>query len=330
MTGNSASKTLICGEADFLPEDVHGFFGNEIGIRSNSHEVLEHLRLMYGRFYLGCAGDLKDSKGDRGNNSRLVIVVIDNLASSNELLLTDSFYLYRLSKNDNHFNVTSRDLHTLKHDSLRVCDHLTFIQGALLRTISRMARNYQFIHAGAVSRGNRGIIFPGLTGMGKTTLVLKLVSHGFGFLSDEVACINPDLDILEPFPRRVNIRQGSRSLLGLTMKPDTKVTSFGTEWEWTLDIEDIVPCSLSDQCKPRYILFLKGFGEEPRLEPVSGSDALFELFKFSFSPMEDPAFLLFKFAPLFNEIRCFNLIMGDLDKTAELFMELFDERKGDN
>ena len=313
----------------FLPEDVYGFFGNEVGVRSNSHEVLEHLRLMYGRFYLGCDDNAQAEMGNGGNNSRLGIEVIDNLASSNELVFNDNFYLYRLSKTDDYCNVTCKDLQTHTSDSLRICDHLTFIQGAILRTICLLSKDYQLIHAGVVSWENEGIIFPARSRMGKTTLALKLVSHGFRFLSDEVACLKPDLELVEPFPRKVSIRQGSQGLLRLPLKQNAKTASIGTEeeWEWMLDIEDVMPRSLSNSCTPRYILFLQGFDEKPRLEHVSSSNAIFELFKFSISPIDDPASLLFKFAPLLNKIQCFNLVMGDLDETAELVMQLVDQVK---
>jgi hypothetical protein len=161
--------------------------------------------------------------------------------------------------------------------------------------------------------------------MGKTTLVLKLVTHGCKFLSDEVACFNPKLNIIEPFPRKVNIRHGSQGLLGLHLGPNTLDDSMGTgEWLWTLDIEDIATNSLSNPCAPTYILFLRGFGDRPRLEYISSSNALFELLKFSIGPVDDPGFLLFKFAPLLNKIKCFNLVIGDPDGTAELVMRLAD------
>jgi hypothetical protein len=312
-----------------LPEDVYGFLGNEVGIRSNSYEVLERLRLMYGRFYLGCDDTPQNGKRSGQDESRFRIQIVDNLASSNELFLNDNFYLYRLSKTDTYCRVTCKDLRTLINDSLRTCDPLTFVQGAVLRTICLLARDYQLMHAGAVSRENEGIIFPALSRMGKTTLALKLVSHGFRFLSDEVACINPDLEIVEPFPRKVNIRHGSRMLLRLPLKLNAMASTVGTEeeWEWTLDIEDIVPRSLSNPCTLRYILFLRGFGEKPGLEYISSANALFELPKFSISPIDNPAFMLFKFAPLLNKIQCFNLVMGDLDETAELVMQLTDHRE---
>lgn len=305
------------GKIEFFPEDVYGFLGHEIGIRSNSYEVLEHLRSMYSRFYLGSDDAPSSQQKKWGGTSRLEIQVIDNLASSNELLLNDNFYLYRLSKTDDHCNVTYEDLHTLTCDSIKICDPLNFIQGAILRTVCLLAKDYHLIHAGAVSWENEGVIFPASTSMGKTTLVAKLVSHGLRFLSDEVACLNLDRGIVEPFPRKLNIRHGSRGLLGLPLEPNTTA----------LDIEDIAPGSLSNPCAPRYILFLRGFGDKPRLECISNSNALFELFKFSISPIDDPAFLLFKFAPLLDKIQCFNLVMGDLDETANLVMGLVNSGK---
>jgi hypothetical protein len=38
-------------------------------------------------------------------------------------------------------------------------------------------------------------------------------------------------------------------------------------------------------------------------------------------------FLGFKFAPLLNEVDCFNLVMGDLDETTNLIMEVIDRRQ---
>lgn len=312
-----------------LPEDVYVFFDNEVAVRSNSHEVLEHLRLMYGRFYLGCDDNAQPEMRNGGKDSRHRIEVIDNLASSNELVFNDNFYHYRLSKSDNYCNVRWKDLNTLAYDSMRICDYLSFIQGAMLRTICLLSKDYHLIHAGVVSWENEGIIFPAKSMMGKTTLVLKLVSHGFRFLSDEVACLKPDLEIVEPFPRGVSIRKGSQGLLRLPLKQNTKNASTGIEegWEWRLDIEDVMPFSISNPCTARYIFFLQGFDWKPRLEYVSSSNAIFELFKFSISPIDEPASLLFKFAPLLNKIQCFNLVMGDLDETARLFMQLFDQTK---
>jgi len=58
-------------------------------------------------------------------------------------------------------------------------------------------------HAGAVAKGEAGIIFPGGSGSGKTTLVLALTRAGYSFLSDEVCLIDPSNLTVSSFPRSV-------------------------------------------------------------------------------------------------------------------------------
>ncbi|MFC1452940.1 hypothetical protein ACFLSJ_06300 [Verrucomicrobiota bacterium] len=94
------------------------------------------------------------------------------------------------------------------------------------------------------------------------------------------------------------------------------------EDERSVDIEDIVPGGLSGACVLRYVIFLQGVGEKPRLECLSKANALFRLFGFSHSPVGDPARLLFTFAPLLDKAECFNLVLGDPGETADVIVQL--------
>lgn len=163
--------------------------------------------------------------------------------------------------------------------------------------------------------------------MGKTTLTIKLVQLGCRFLSDEIAALKPEQDLVEPFFRRINLSDHSRIMLGLPSFSDM-ATYFKkhSDSEWMLDVEDIVPNSLATPCPLRYIIFLQGFGERPRLQNLSSSNAIFKLFKFSFSLVEEPSDLLFNFAPLLNKVKCYNLVAGDLNETAELVLKLVDDK----
>lgn len=313
---------------ELLPEDVYTFLGHEVCIRSNSQEVLEQLRFMYTRFYSGSHKIFSDPAEKFGEASRLTVQIIDNLASSNELFIHDHYSLYRLSKTDKYYQFTCQDLQNPASKFVEICDPLSLIQSAIIRTVSFLEKEYYHLfHAGVVSWDGGGIILPASSCMGKTTLALKLVSQGFKFLSDEVACLDPVKGMLEPFPRKLNIRRGTPDLLGLSLElaniNDSKKIH---EWGWRLDIEDIVPSSIATSCPIHYVLFLRGFGDKPSLECISASDALFELFKFSASPMGDCASILFEFAPLFDRIQCFNLVVGDLDETSDLITRLVAER----
>jgi len=309
--------------AEFLPQDLYRFLGHDLAIRSNSKEMLEGLRLMYGRFYLGPDEGPSGRRGPSRRRPIQTMEILDNLASSNQLLLRDDHYLYRFTRIGKEGHFSCQDRQTLDLDLIGFCDPLTLVQSALLTTVSALADNYHLFHAGVVSQGKEAIILPGSSGMGKTTLVLKLVTEGFKFLSDEVACLDPERAIVAPFPRSLNLHPDSQELLNIPVPENAPRHPVGDrEWEWSLDIEDLVPGCVSGPCKPRYMIFLRGFADRARLEYLSRSNALFELFRSFVHSKSDLSQALFKFAPLLDSLECYNLVIGDLDETAKLLVDL--------
>jgi hypothetical protein len=257
------------------------------------------------------------------------MVVTDRLDGANELLIRDGYYLYRLSRARGSYYFSSENVRTGTRDLSGNCTPRTLLQASFLRCVSTTARGYHLVHAGAVARGGRGVLFPAMSMLGKTTLVVKLVTRGFGFLSDEVACFHRGTFLLEPFPRKVNIRKNSGELLGIPLKRLAEIGSLAEEGEEiTVDIEDLVAGSLSGPCPPRYVIFPMGFGETPRLDPLSRTTALIHLLRSSISPIEDPAALMRDFAPLMGNVACFNLVMGGLDETADLVSRMVEDGPG--
>ncbi|MEW6585573.1 MAG: hypothetical protein AB1442_08170 [Nitrospirota bacterium] len=298
-----------------LTEDIYLFFGHPIIVRSNSKEVLAHLRLVYSRFYRGSDSD--HSYGENLlNTSGTSLEIIDDIAGNNEIVIKDRLRTYRFA---------CSDIHSHEQETF---DPLGAIQWFMLWTASNLAKDYSFIHAGAVASKKGGIIFPAVSGFGKTTLAIRLVQKGYRFLSDEVACINVVQNRIEPFPRKINLTDESRILLRLPPwdDPIDRLKRPGVR-KGMLDIEEIVADSLSEPCTPGYIFFLMGFGEKPRLERIAPSHALFHIFRFSISSVDNPGSYLFSHAPLFNTVQCFNLVIGDLDETADLIMHMTDQGK---
>jgi hypothetical protein len=79
-----------------------------------------------------------------------------------------------------------------------------------MRGMMQQTKDLMLIHAGAVvAPGGKAILFPADPGSGKTTLVTGLVRAGFGFLSDEVGVIEPGTARLHPFPRALNLKNGT-------------------------------------------------------------------------------------------------------------------------
>jgi hypothetical protein len=132
---------------EYLPEDVYSFLGQNVRVRSNSHHVLEYLRSMYGRFYLGSDDPVCDPPSPRDDTGRHTIEITDNLESSNELLFKDEYHLYRFSRNATYSRLSFQDLHAPdSHHSylLEFYDPLTFVGTATLRTVSLLLRLSRF------------------------------------------------------------------------------------------------------------------------------------------------------------------------------------------
>ncbi len=71
--------------------------------------------------------------------------------------------------------------------------------------VHRDARDFLFLHAGAVAGPGRRLILPAEPGAGKSTLVASLLSEGFRYLSDELAPIDPVSMGVYPFSKHIAV-----------------------------------------------------------------------------------------------------------------------------
>jgi hypothetical protein len=76
--------------------------------------------------------------------------------------------------------------------------------------VAEMAPERVFVHAGVVGYRGRGILLPGRSFAGKTTLVAELVRAGAEYYSDEYAVLDAEGSV-HPYPRPLSIRQAGGS-----------------------------------------------------------------------------------------------------------------------
>jgi hypothetical protein len=84
--------------------------------------------------------------------------------------------------------------------AVRALNH-ELLHGVMLRTPA-----FYFVHAAVVAWRGRGIVLPGLSRAGKSTLALALLLEGAEFLSDEILALDPVRGTAHAFPRAVKIR----------------------------------------------------------------------------------------------------------------------------
>jgi hypothetical protein len=76
--------------------------------------------------------------------------------------------------------------------------------------LASRSRGFIFVHAGAVSWKGQGIVIPGVSHSGKTTLVQAFLALGANYYSDEFAVFDSE-GLLHPFPRALCVRSEVRS-----------------------------------------------------------------------------------------------------------------------
>jgi hypothetical protein len=303
----------------YLPEDNYRFLGRELRVRSDSPWALDCLRSAYDRFYSGSDGD-PPVPGDTAHRAGVPLLeIVDRTDGDGELQLQDDRWFYRATSGKGPGRFTRQERQSPETIYEGFCGPRDVVRAALLDTVSRSVEGWNLFHGGSLSRNGEGILLVGDSEAGKTTLTLALVGRGCRFLSDEVVCMHAEDARLEPFPRRLNLRRESRRLLGLELLDDDEVT---------VDVEELFPGRVSGPCTPGLLLFLGGFADEPHLEVLARSNALFKLFDFAIGAVPDPAELMFRYVPLLERMRCYNLVLGPLGETCDLVMGVAEEHPG--
>jgi hypothetical protein len=98
--------------------------------------------------------------------------------------------------------------------------------GAIVRHyLATHAPSFTFVHAGVVEVGGCGIVIPGRSHSGKSTLVAELVRLGALYASDEYAVVDPS-GLVHPFAKPLSIRAGRNDPLGQPVPvPEDRVAS---------------------------------------------------------------------------------------------------------
>ncbi len=99
---------------------------------------------------------------------------------------------------------------------------LKYLDTRVRLVIAEHAVGVVFMHAGVVAWKGKGIVIPGDSFSGKTTLVAELVKKGAVYYSDEYAIIDRAGNV-HPFPRLLSMRDKS----GNYLKTDITVESLG-------------------------------------------------------------------------------------------------------
>jgi hypothetical protein len=184
-------------------------------------------------------------------------------------------------------------------------------------------RDLLFFHAAAVSIDDRGVLFVGSKGSGKTTLSMAVASRGCVFLSDEIAAVRTPSHELIPVRRALSVRPGLRSA---AVEELLRRRSYPTEQfpdgsaRIRTSASEVFPLPLEQPVSVCSIFFLLGFEDRPRIEAARVAAADVQLL----TPLRcvfwglPPALRFMQVANLLSTVKCYYLYPGLPDETAAL------------
>jgi len=181
------------------------------------------------------------------------------------------------------------------------------------------------IHAAAVCNDKKGVLLPGATGSGKSTLTAALVGSGFTYLTDELTLLMPETYRIRPAPVSLCLKRGSWPLLNATYEfLDTLPVHYqeGKEVRY-LSPPRNQPCrqetsSIACIVFPKYAM-----GKPTALRRLGGAEALYRVAEAGYAipgslDKDRVEHLINWIAPL----DCYELQIDNLDQATYLIKEL--------
>lgn len=158
------------------------------------------------------------------------------------------------------------------------------LRHSLLFEISKISYPHMdwliFMHAGAIADGRRCIVFPGLPGCGKSTLVAALIHNGFRYVAEDIVPMSVGLSVA-PVPVRLCIREGGWLALRQEF-PDIQALSGGRRWAHDSGYMTLPSCP--DGFPPHLPVHCLVFpeyapGRTLEITPISGEEVLARLIR---------------------------------------------------
>lgn len=179
------------------------------------------------------------------------------------------------------------------------------------------------VHAAVAERDGLAVVLPASMEAGKTTLVTALVRDGFGYLSDEVAAIDPRAGDIFAYPKPLGLDRGSWPLF-----PDLRPESVGGVFDrqWLVNADRVRPGATKRTARPALVVaprYRAGADGTPR--PIAPVDALRALVDQTFRFHDHPQRDLETLARLVEAVPCYQLEVDDLDRATSVVHNLFDE-----
>ena len=186
---------------------------------------------------------------------------------------------------------------------------LNYLETQIRSKIAEFAQDFIFLHAGVVSWKGKGIIIPGKTFSGKTTLVSELIKRDCEYLSDEFAVIDKN-GYVHPFPKKLSVR----GIIDEFKQVDLEVEKFGGK-----HARKPVPVN--------YLLLTeyKKEKKKPRIEIHSPGEGVMASVANSISVRQNPKFVLEVLGVVANQALILKTKRGEAREFVDFFLSYLEK-----
>lgn len=199
-----------------------------------------------------------------------------------------------------------------------VCDQLIYV---LMRASLDAEPGLLHLHAAYAALGGRGLVIAGMPGSGKSTLVARMVSQGFDYLTDERVGIDRFLALV-PLLKPISLVEGS---FGPLRHLDPRVTGngAGSHRLWHVPASAIRPGSVVDHADTVAVAFVEYRpGAAVKVADVHPAEAVRQLLADSLDAVRFGAGAVPLVARLCATLRCVQLSYGDGDEVIAALRRL--------
>jgi hypothetical protein len=202
------------------------------------------------------------------------------------------------------------------------------LEYSLFEHVSWNLKGYFQFHAALAAKDGCGVLIPGRTRSGKTTLALSLWRLGWNVFTDDMSFLEPKSGLFLPFPRPFNLREETLTLL----KPETAGCEIPVgPPDFDAPSAYFHPCWLPGRNgllpKPtgvRWIIFptrRERARKKPDLRPLRPSQAIRRLVPSAYILKETRVRGLEIVSGLIDATEHYELVMGAPEETASLMDE---------
>lgn len=204
-------------------------------------------------------------------------------------------------------------------------DALGWVVWDVNRSAAEASGRHLLFHAGALDAGGTGVLLPGASGSGKSTVVAGLARAGLGYLTDELAAFDLARGQLLPYAKPITIKSGSFAVLA-DMDPDRCGAPGAGPWageEWQVPVGADTGRRVGAACAPGFVIVPRYVADAATcLTPLSDTEAFLSLALHAVNLLPHGAAGSEAVGRVASQCRCYALTMSDLDEACALVLDL--------